>query len=92
MWCIHNKKPICWTYWRFNQLLSCAPRKDSPLTYGYVITIVFKALNVDLAGYTRKVECSYFTNHAFMRGKLLMQDFILFPSSLLAWTCWIIPS
>ena len=25
MWCIHNKKQVCWTYWVFNQLLACAP-------------------------------------------------------------------
>ena len=71
MWCIHNKKPIFWTYWIFNQSLSCAPHKDSPLTHGYVITIVAKALNIDLASYTRKVECSYFTNHAFVRGEVV---------------------
>ena len=48
MWCIHNKKPIFWAYWIFNQLLSCAPHKDSPLTHGHEIIIVAKALNVDL--------------------------------------------
>ena len=75
MWCIHNKKPICWTYWIFNQLLSCASRKDSPLTHGHMITLVAKALNVDLAGYTHKVECSYFTNHAFVRGEVVDAGF-----------------
>ena len=75
MWCIPNKKLICQTYWIFNQLLSCAPRKDSLLTYGHVITIVAKALNVDLDGYIRKVECSYFTNHAFMRGEVVNVGF-----------------
>ena len=75
MWCIHNKKPICWTYWIFNQLLSYAPRKDSPLVHGHVIIIVAKALNVDLVGYTRKVECSYFTNHAFVRGEVVDAGF-----------------
>ena len=82
MWCIHNKKPICWTYWIFNQLLSYAPRKDSPLTHGHVITIVAKALNIDLADYTRKVECSYFTNHAFVRGEVVDAGFFLFSSGL----------
>ena len=28
MWCIHNKKQVCWTYWIFNQLLTCAICKD----------------------------------------------------------------
>ena len=70
MWCIYNKKQVCWTYWIFNQFLSSAPRKDAPLTHGHVITIVAKAFNVDLAAYTRKVECSYFTNHALVREEV----------------------
>ena len=70
MLCIHNKNQVCWTYWIFNKLLTYAPRKDAPLTHGHVITIVAKALNVDLAAYTRKVECSYFTNHALVRGEV----------------------
>ena len=86
MWCIHNKKLICWTYWIFNQLLSCAPRKNSPLTHEHVITIVAKALNVDLAGYTRKVECSYFTNHAFMRGEVIDAGFQFIPAR--SRSCW----
>ena len=86
MWCIHNKKKICWTYWIFNQLLSCAPHKDSPLTHGHVITIVAKALNIDLASYTCKVECSYFTNHAFVRGEVVDVGFHMSPT----WShsCW----
>ena len=60
--------------------MSCDPRKDLPLTYGYVITIVVKALNVDLAGYTRKVECSYFTNHAFVRGEVVDVGFHFIPA------------
>ena len=75
MWCIHNKKQVCWTYWIFNQLLSYAPRKDAPLTHGHVITIIAKALNVDFAAYTRKVECSYFTNHALVRGEVCDSNF-----------------
>ena len=49
MWCIHNKKQVCWTYWIFNQMLSCAPCKDAPLTHGYVVTIIAKALNINIA-------------------------------------------
>ena len=51
-------------------MLSCAPRKDAPLTHGHVITTIAKALNVDLVVYPRKVECSYFTNHALVRGEV----------------------
>ena len=61
MWCIHNKKQVSWTYWMFNQLLACASHKDAPLTHGHVITIIAKALNVNLDNYTRFVEHSYFT-------------------------------
>ena len=71
MWCVHNKKQVCWTYWIFNQLLSCAARKDTPLTHGHVVIIITKALNVNLDDYTRIVECSYFTNHAFVRGEVV---------------------
>ena len=49
------------------------------MTHGHVITIVAKALNVDLAGYTRKVECSYFTNHAFVRAKVVDAGFHFIP-------------
>ena len=70
MWCIQNKKQVCWTYWIFNQLLTCSPRKDASLTHGHVITIIAKTLNVDLTVYPRKVECSYFTNHALVRGEV----------------------
>ena len=70
IWCIHNKKQVYWTYWIFNQFLTYAPCKDAPLTYGHVIIIVAKALNVDFASYPRKVECSYFTNHALVRGEV----------------------
>ena len=52
MWCVHNKKQVCWTYWLFNQLLSCAACKDTPLTHGHVVTIIAKALNVNLDDYT----------------------------------------
>ena len=40
-----------------------------------MIIIVAKALNVDLSGYTHKVECSYFTNHAFVRGEVIDVEF-----------------
>ena len=86
MWCIHNKKQVCWTYWIFNQLLSCAPRKDAPLTHGHVITIIAKALNVDFAAYTRKVECSYFTNHALVRGEVCDSNFRFIPAH--SRSCW----
>ena len=52
-------------------MLSCAPRKDAPLTHGHVVTIIAKALNINLENYTRKVECSYFTNHALVQGEVV---------------------
>ena len=42
-------------------MLACAPRKDAPLTHGHVVTIIAKALNINLANYTRFAEHSYFT-------------------------------
>ena len=51
-----------------------------------MITIVIKALNVDLAGYTRKVECSYFTNHAFVRGEVVDAGFRFIPAR--SRSCW----
>ena len=80
MWCIHNKKQVCWTYWIFNQLLACAPKKDAMLTHGHVITIVAKAFNVDLSNFTRTVECSYFTKQAFVHGEIVDSAFQLIPA------------
>ena len=71
MWCIYNKKQVYWNYWIFNQLLSYAPRKEAPLTHGHSVTIIAKALNINFDAYTRKVECSYFTNHVFVRGEVV---------------------
>ena len=51
-----------------------------------MITIVAKALNVDLVGYTRKVECSYFTNHAFVRGEVVDVGFRFIPAQ--SPSCW----
>ena len=45
-----------------------------------MITIVAKALNVDLASYTRKVECSYFNNHAFVRDEVVDVGFHFIPT------------
>ena len=86
LWCIHNKKQVCWTYWIFNQLLACAPRKDGPLTHGHVVTIIAKALNVNLANYTRVVEHSYFTKHAFVRGEVVDANFRVVPAR--SRSCW----
>ena len=70
----------------FNHLLACAPRKDAPLTYGYVITIVAKALNVNLDNYTHFVEHSYFTKQAFVRGEIVDAVFHLIPPH--SHSCW----
>ena len=77
---------MCWTYWLFNQLFSYAARKDTTFTHGHVVTIIAKALNVNLDDYTRIVECSYFTNHAFVRGEVVDAAFrfILIRSH----SCW----
>ena len=81
MWCIHNNKQVCWIFWIFNQLLACAPRKDTPLTHGHVVTIIAKALNVNLANYSLVVEHSYFTKHAFVRGEVVDSQFRFIPST-----------
>ena len=51
-----------------------------------MITIVAKALNVDLAAYTRKVECSYFTNHALVRGEVCDAGLKFIPAR--SHSCW----
>ena len=86
MWCIHNKKQVCWKFWIFNQLIACAPRKDTPLIHGHVMTIIAKALNVNLANYSRVVEHSYFTKHAFVRGEVVDSAFQFIPSTKRS--CW----
>ena len=86
MWCIHNKKQVSWIYWVFNQLLACAPRKDTPLTHGHVITIVAKSLNINLDNYTHFVEHSYFTKQAFVRGEIVDAVFHLIPPH--SHSCW----
>ena len=86
IWCIHNNKQVCWTFWIFNQLLACAPRKDTPLTHGHVVTIITKALNGNLANYSCVVEHSYFTKHAFVRGKVVDSAFRFIPSTKRS--CW----
>ena len=86
MWCIHNKKQVNWTYWIFNQLLVCAPKKDAPLTHGHVVTIIAKALNVNLANHPRVVEHSYFTKHAFIRGEVVDAQFRVIPARKRS--CW----
>ena len=80
MWCIHNNKQVSWTYWLINQLLTYASHKDAPLTHRYVITIVAKALNLNLDNYTHFVECSYFTKQAFIRGEVVDATFLLIPA------------
>ena len=67
-------------------MLSCAPRKDVPLTHGHVVTIVAKALNINLENYTRKIECSYFTNHALIRGEVVDAGFTFIPAR--SRSCW----
>ena len=70
----------------FNQLLACASRKDAPLTQGHVITIIVKALNVNLDNYTHFVEHFYFTKQAFVRGEIVDTAFCLIPPH--SHSCW----
>ena len=70
----------------FNQLLACASSKDAPLTHGHLITIVAKALNVNLDNYTHFVEHSYFTKQAFVRGEIVDDVFRLIPPR--SRSCW----
>ena len=57
-----------------------------PLTHGHVVTIIAKALNVNFDDYTRIVECSYFTNHTFMRGEVVDAAFRFNPAR--SHSCW----
>ena len=58
-------------------MLTCAKRKDAPLTHGHVVTIIAKSLNINLDDFTRVVDCSYFTKQAFVRGKVVDATFQL---------------
>ena len=50
------------------------------------MTIIAKALNVNLANYSRVVEHSYFTKHAFARGEVVDSAFWFIPSTKRS--CW----
>ena len=50
------------------------------------MTIIAKALNVNLANYSRVVEHSYFTKHAFVRGEVVDSTFRFIPSTKRS--CW----
>ena len=56
-------------------MLACTPRKDVILTHGHVVTIITKALNVNLDDFMHVVEYSYFTKQAFMRGEVVDSSF-----------------
>ena len=56
------------------------------MTHGHVITIITKALNINLANYTRFVKCSYFTKQAFVRGEIVDTTFHLIPPR--SRSCW----
>ena len=87
IWCSHNyKKQVCWTYWIFNQLLTCAIRKNVPLTHSHVITIIAKTLNTNFDDFDCVVECSYFTKQAFVRGEFVDASFHLVPAHIRS--CW----
>ena len=56
------------------------------MTHGHVVTIVDKALNINLDTYTRKVKCSYFTNHALVRGEVVDAALRYIPAH--SRSCW----
>ena len=56
------------------------------MTHGHIVTIIAKALNITFDAYTRKVDCSYFTNHAFMRGEVYDARFRFIPTH--SRSCW----
>ena len=56
------------------------------MTHGHIVTIIAKALNINFDAYTRKVECSYFTNHAFVRGEVVDAGFHFIPAR--SHSCW----
>ena len=68
---------MCWTYWIFNQLLTCASRKDAPLTMVMLLLLFAESLNVNVDDFTCVVECSYFTKQAFVRGEVIDATFRL---------------
>ena len=55
-------------------------------SHGHVVTIVAKALNIDVDAYPRKANCSYFTNHAFVRGEVCDTAFNFIPAR--SRSCW----
>ena len=50
------------------------------------MTIIAKALNVNLANYSRVVEHSYFTKHAFVRAEVVDSAFWFIPATKRS--CW----
>ena len=51
-----------------------------------MITIVAKALNINLDNYTRFVEHSYFTKQANLKGEIMDAAFCLIPPH--SHSCW----
>ena len=51
-----------------------------------MVTIIAKALNINLANYTRFAEHSYFTKQAFIRGEVVDASFRVIPAR--SWSYW----
>ena len=51
-----------------------------------MVTIIAKALNINLANYTRFAEHSYFTKQAFIRGEVVDASFRVIPAH--SRSCW----
>ena len=51
-----------------------------------MVTIIAKALNINIANYTRFAEHSYFAKQAFIRGEVVDASFRVIPAR--SWSCW----
>ena len=59
IWCVHEKKPICWSHWLLNQLLDCSNHSAGPLTRGHVITQIAITFDMSQSSFSsmRCVRC-----------------------------------
>ena len=56
------------------------------MTYGHVIPIISKSVNVDFDALDRVAACSYFTKQAFVRGEVVDAPFCFIPAHIRS--CW----
>ena len=79
IWCVLEKKPICWPHWILNQMFDCSNHSTSPLTHDHVITQIALAFNVSqsLLSSMRCVRLIHFTKQAFTYGEVIDTNFNL---------------